>query len=164
MFASSCKRLEALGLAPGDNAPPFTVVDLEGKDFDLQSLKGKTVLLNFWAPWCAPCVQEMPELETLSKKLAPKGLVVVGVAVDEHVSSIINFQKKAGLSFLLVVDGDRNVSNSYKVKGYPESFFIDKDGKVVLFHDPETGDATVRIVGPRSWSSTEMISTIEAFL
>jgi len=118
----------------GAVAPDFTLklVGGSGKPMRLSSLKGKAVLLNFWATWCEPCKIEMPWLVELQKKYGPEGLQVIGVAMDDGgVKAIAAFAHKMGVNYP-ILQGTEEVANLYGgLDGLPTTFFLDRSGKVV---------------------------------
>ena len=120
--------------ANGAVAPDFTlkVVGAHGKPIRLSSLKGKAVLLNFWATWCGPCKIEMPWLVELQKKYGPQGLQVVGVAMDDAGDKAITaFAHKMGVNYL-ILQGTERVADLYGgLDGLPTTFFLDRTGTVV---------------------------------
>jgi cytochrome c-type biogenesis protein len=113
-------------------APDFTLESLEGKNVRLSSLRGKAVLLNFWATWCAPCKIETPWLVEFQNQYGPEGLQVVGVAMDDSSKEdIAKFAKDMGMNYPVLL-GKEAVGDAYGgVPGLPESFFISRDGKIV---------------------------------
>lgn len=113
----------------GKDAIAFSLKDLDGNQVDLQSLKGKVVLLDFWASWCGPCVRELPHIEKLHRDFKDKGLVVLGLD-NEDVEIAREFVKKNGYTFTTLVDEGREVSMKYGVSGIPQVFIIDREGKV----------------------------------
>ena len=117
----------------GQIAPGFSLVDLDGKKVTLAELKGKPVLVNFWATWCGPCKIEMPWFEEFHQKYAPQGLVILGVAADEaSKSTIAGTARKLGVTYPILLVDD-NVEKAYGGVDYlPESFYVGKDGKVLL--------------------------------
>jgi len=135
----------------GDTALEFSLPDLQGK---AQSLpKGDVILLNFWATWCPPCRQEMPSMVELSKEYAAKGLKVVAVSVDRDGKALNDFVKEYQLPFLVLHDVDSTVSKKYGVYRYPETFLIDRDGRV-----------QAHLVGAIEWMSAPMRKKIEDLL
>ena len=117
----------------GKVAPGFALVDLDGKKVALADFKGKPVLVNFWATWCGPCKLEMPWFEEFHNKYAGQGLVILGVAADEaSKTSIASTAKKLGVSYPVLLVDDK-VEKAYGGVDYlPESFYVGKDGKVLL--------------------------------
>ncbi len=151
-------------LAPGNLAPQFTLTSLSGEKLSSSSFAGKVVLLNFWASWCGPCVEEMPALEALYTRLKGRGFLVVAVGMNDEEVKLKEFSERLGLSFPILVDKDGVVSDMYKVSGVPESFLLDKEGKLILMPDPQDNTPSVRIVGPRSWDSPRIVAIIERVL
>jgi thiol-disulfide isomerase/thioredoxin len=121
-------------------ATDFELVDLAGRTVRLSDFRGRVVLVNFWATWCAPCREEMPALETLSKDLAPHGLTVVAVNHKEAKSVIETFLREGKLTIPVVLDKDGRVAERYQVYALPATFIVNRHGKVV---------ATV--LGSRDW-------------
>jgi thiol-disulfide isomerase/thioredoxin len=113
-------------------APDFTLESLEGKSMRLSDLRGKAVLLNFWATWCGPCKIETPWLVELQKQYGSQGLQVVGIAMDESgKEDIAKFAKDMGVNYPVLL-GKEAVGEAYGgVPALPESFFIGRDGKIV---------------------------------
>jgi thiol-disulfide isomerase/thioredoxin len=113
-------------------APDFTLQSLDGKNMTLSDLRGKAVLLNFWATWCGPCKIEMPWFVELQKEYGPQGLQVVGVAMDDSSKEdIAKFAKDMGVNYPVLL-GKEAVGDAYGgVPALPESFFIGRDGKIV---------------------------------
>ncbi|MBX7143227.1 MAG: TlpA family protein disulfide reductase [Oligoflexia bacterium] len=149
-----CTRSSETGLAPGNFPPTTSYPSLDGgKLISLSDFQGKVVLLNIWATWCGPCVQEMPGLERLYAKYKDKGLVVLAVAVDDSQESVEQFRRQYGLSFPIALDDDGQIKADYQISGVPETFIIGRDGRLVLLPDPEDGELVVRITGPRRWDS-----------
>ncbi|WP_424949923.1 TlpA family protein disulfide reductase [Deinococcus sp.] len=115
----------------GKAAPNFTLQTLNGGTISLASLKGRPVVLNFWASWCVPCRDEAPQLRDLSEKQTPNGLAVVGVVFsDKNLKAVNSFVKEYALAYPSLLDPQLNTSIAYGVSGVPETFFIDKAGVV----------------------------------
>lgn len=139
-FAVVLGTLVGLGLARvpaatgvGTPAPDFTATDLAtGDTVTLAQYRGEVVLLNLWATWCAPCEAEMPEFERLHRELGPEGLRIVAVSVDEASRATVRQWVKArGLTFDVLHDPSRRIERQYQTLGLPESFLIDRSGRVV---------------------------------
>jgi thiol-disulfide isomerase/thioredoxin len=114
------------------SAPDFTLVSLDGKNMRLSDLRGKAVLLNFWATWCGPCKIEMPWFVELQNEYGSQGLQIVGVAMDDSgKDEIAKFAKEMGVNYPVLL-GKEDVGDEYGgVPALPESFFISRDGKIV---------------------------------
>ena len=164
LLLSSCNRSNEVGLNPGDLAPQFSLQDLSGRPVSISDFRGKTVLLNFWASWCAPCAEEMPGLQSLYASLKDKGFIVVAVAVDDQESAVKSFRDRVGITFPILIDKDGKVRDRYKVNGFPESFLLDNAGKLTLFPDPESSALSLRIIGPREWDGTSIRGRLRALL
>jgi cytochrome c biogenesis protein CcmG/thiol:disulfide interchange protein DsbE len=119
-------------LATGSDAPDFTLerLDEEG-ELTLSSLRGKAVILNFWASWCIPCKEEAPVLERLWRERRDRGLVVVGLDAKDFRRDARDFARRFDLTFPLVYDGPGDTVSPYGVTGFPETFVIDREGKIV---------------------------------
>jgi cytochrome c biogenesis protein CcmG/thiol:disulfide interchange protein DsbE len=114
----------------GGEAPAFTITTDQGKQITPQSFGGKLLVLNFWATWCAPCVQEIPSLNQFQQKYAGKGVVVVAISVDKNPNKYKSFLEKIPVSFETARDPNANISAQYGTFQYPETYLI-KDGRVV---------------------------------
>jgi len=112
-------------------APDFTLKDVQGSNVSLSSLKGKVVLLNFWASWCPPCKAEMPSMNTLYKEIRAKGFEIVAVSTDNSLSPIKEFLAKSRVDFIVLFDEKKAVSREYKVFSMPTTFLIDRKGFIV---------------------------------
>ena len=108
----------------------FTLSDLQGKQWTLHELKGKVVLVSFWATWCPPCRKEMPDLEALYERFKDQGLVVLAIS-NEKEEKVRPFIDKAKYSYPVLVDSDGKVSERYVVEGIPHSFVFNREGKLV---------------------------------
>jgi thiol-disulfide isomerase/thioredoxin len=138
----SCRNSEPAKI--GTTAPDFMVSDGQ-KTVRLSQLRGKPVLLNFWATWCPPCVQETPALVALQQQLGDK-VVILAVSMDEDADAYKAFTAKRMPGLLTVRDPDKKSSAMYGTFAYPESFLIDKDGKIQR-----------KFIGAVEWTSPEMI-------
>jgi cytochrome c biogenesis protein CcmG/thiol:disulfide interchange protein DsbE len=121
------------GLARGERpaAPAFSLPRFDGGTLTLASLRGKYVLVNFWASWCVPCRDEAPLLERAWRQYRDRGLVVVGVDIQDLEPEARKFIAQFKVSYPNVRDRDGRVSRAYGTTGVPETFFIDRDGRVV---------------------------------
>lgn len=133
---------QAGALRAGDTPPPIDAPDTTGARVELEALRGKVVLVDFWASWCGPCREEMPVLEALHTKYADAGLVIVGVNLDRNPKKMKNFLEGSPVSFRIVPDPKLEVASRYKPPGMPSSYFIDKRGALRHVHEGfRKGDA-----------------------
>ncbi|HUF38291.1 MAG TPA: redoxin domain-containing protein [Anaerolineales bacterium] len=121
------------GIAIGERAPDFEAVNLSGDRIALSDLNGKVVLLNFWATWCTPCRIEMPYLQARHERY-PEDLAVVGVDFDEPEPLVRSFADEFGLTFELVLDPGGIIQERYEIRGYPTTYFLDRDGVIRAVH------------------------------
>jgi len=141
-------------LAPGTPAPEFQLPSLSGSPVALASLRGEVVVLNFWATWCPPCVAEMPSLERLHRALGPEGLAVVTVSTDEDEGELRDFVKRYSLTMPVLLDpGGRIAAGRYRTTGYPETFVIDRTGRLVK-----------QYVGPAEWDTPAALAHFRELL
>ena len=108
----------------------FTLKDLQGKAWSLKGLRGKVVLLNFWATWCPPCRKEMPDLEALYLKFKDQGLIVLAVS-DEDAAKVSPFLAERNITYPVLLDPGRKVNEQLQIEGIPKSFIYDRGGKLV---------------------------------
>jgi peroxiredoxin len=129
----------------GTAAPNFSVQDADRK-VTLSDLHGKVVVLNFWATWCAPCVEEMPSLVQLQRRFKDNDLTVVGVSIDADGDAYHKFLKDYKVDFLTVRDPDQKTANLYGTFKWPETYIIDRDGIVRR-----------KFIGAVEWSQPEIV-------
>jgi peroxiredoxin len=115
-------------------APSFTLPSRAGDTVSLAQLKGKVVMLNFWASWCGPCRQEMPLLDQMHKRYSALGFTLVGVNVDANSKDAEDWLSKTPVSFPVLFDRESKVSAMYDVKAMPSTVFIDRKGNVRYLH------------------------------
>jgi peroxiredoxin len=108
----------------------FTLTDLQGKSWTLKALRGKVVLVNFWATWCQPCRREMPDLETLYKRFKDQGFVILGIS-DEESPKVKELLAELKVSYPILLDPGRKVNELFRVDGIPKNFVYDRNGKLV---------------------------------
>lgn len=108
----------------------FTLMDLDGKPVTLSQLRGKVVMVNFWATWCPPCRKEMPELSKLQQRFKSQGLVILSIS-DEDRSKVAPFIAKTGYTPVVLLDPGRKANDEFHVLGIPKSFVFDRQGKLV---------------------------------
>jgi peroxiredoxin len=141
-------------LKRGSEVPAFRLPALAGGEMDLASQRGKVVVLNFWATWCPPCVAEMPSLERLHRSLGGEGLSVVTVSTDEDEAELQRFVSRLALTLPVLKDpGGRVAASEYHTTGYPETFVLDREGRLLEL-----------VVGPAEWDSAERIAGFRRLL
>ena len=131
-------------------AEDFTIPTAGGQPFRLSAQRGRPVLINFWATWCPPCLEEMPALERLWKKQKDAGFVMLAVAVDANPKLTAPFVEKHGLTFTVGFDPKMELANTYGVRALPASFVVDRDGRLAAV-----------AVGPRVWDNVAAHALIE---
>ena len=114
----------------GDLAPDFVLQSLGGATRKLSNYRGKIVLVNLWATWCPPCVEELPVLDQLVADYAGKGLVVLAVAGDDDPQAVRDFVARSPVKFEVLLDTGGAIGTQYGISGYPETFFIDRQGRL----------------------------------
>jgi len=130
------------GIKVGDALPELSTFGLEGKLPD--DLKGKVVLLDFWASWCGPCKESFPVMDELQQKYGSKGLVILAVNVDEDVTAMKDFLKDHPVQFNILHDATKKLVGTANIASMPTSFLIGKDGKVVAIHKGFHGKETAK--------------------
>ncbi|MGD0884784.1 MAG: TlpA disulfide reductase family protein [Thermodesulfovibrionales bacterium] len=131
-LAISCAKEKSAGVQEG-KSPDFTLRDVQGGKVSLSRLRGKVVLMEFWATWCPPCRESIPELNAIYKKYKDRGLVVLGISLDSDGDASLtvrSFMKEQSMLYPVVID-DGKVNTLYGVTSIPALFLIDKDGNVV---------------------------------
>ncbi|MFQ5450193.1 MAG: TlpA disulfide reductase family protein [Nitrospinaceae bacterium] len=135
-------------------APGFVLKNLEGKRVRLDSFRGRVVLLNFWATWCAPCRLEMPSFEHLYRRYRSRGLTVLAVSLDKAADARVrSFAEDYGLSFPVLLDPESRAERLYPSPSIPFTFVIDQSGRVVA-----------RVDGAKNWESKDTFEAIEYLL
>lgn len=137
----------------GDSAPSFAIRTDDGRTISPTNFGGKLLVLHFWATWCPPCVTEFPSLNAFQKQFAGDGVVVLGVSVDQNAKAYRDFLKRMHTSFSTARDPDARISSDYGTFQYPETYIINRDGKVVE-----------KIISNTDWSDPERINVIRALL
>jgi thiol-disulfide isomerase/thioredoxin len=133
--------------------PKLVGQDLSGKPQDLADHKGRVVVINFWATWCEPCIEEMPSLEKLRAKFEGKPFDIVAVNFGESNAKVADFVKKNNIVVPVVLDPDKTAANAWGAKGLPMTFIVDTKGKVRFW-----------TFGEREWNEATTIGVIEKLL
>lgn len=128
----------------GNPAPDFTVKDSD-RSVTLSQFKGQVVVLNFWATWCPPCIEETPSLVQMQSQMKDKGVTVLAVSIDADDSQYHKFLKQYGVNMVTVRDEDRKAPTLYGTFGWPETFIIDRSGVVRR-----------KFIGAVDWTSPEI--------
>ena len=134
----------------GGATPPLALKTLAGDSVDLARLRGKVVLVNFWATWCAPCVEEMPALARLRQRLAPRGFEVIAVNQGEMPQRVNAFVSRTGLDLPILMDRDKEAGRAWRVRALPTTFLVDAGGRI-RFHaegEIDTGEALESLILP----------------
>ena len=150
LVATLASPLATGAVAPQASAPDFTLRRLEGANLRLAEQRGQVVMVNFWATWCGPCRQEMPQLNKIYEKYRASGFQLLGVNVDDDTRNAAEVATKLGVKFPVLLDTDKRVSKLYDLSTMPSTVIIDRDGKVRYVHKgyltgyEETYDKQVR--------------------
>ncbi len=145
LFASPLYRQGEPSLA-GKPAHDFNF-SLNGKPSSLADLRGKVVVLNFWATWCPPCVEEAPALNQLHQAIASQGGVVLGISVDEDDEAYKKFLVDHSIAFPNYRDPSKQIAAAYGTSMFPETYIIDRQGRIAR-----------KIIGPQDWDSPDMVA------
>ena len=137
----------------GDKAPSFAVTTDSGKRISTEDFGGRLLVLNFWATWCPPCIQEMPSLDRFARDMAQHGVVVLGVSVDKNEKVYKEFLQRARLAFNTTRDPEADISADYGSFKWPETYIINDKGRVVA-----------KYIGDRDWTDPNLVSSIRAML
>ncbi len=127
-FTAALAQLQADDEARGQ--ADFTLMDLGGKPWTLSSLRGKVVMVNFWATWCPPCRKEIPDLEALYNQFREQGLVILGIS-DEEIAKVHPFAGQYGMTYPVLLDPGGKVNKLFRIEGIPKSFVFDREGRLV---------------------------------
>jgi len=151
VFAAPSYRQGEASLA-GRRAQDFAFT-LDGQTKHLSDLRGHVVVLNFWASWCPPCVEETPSLNELQAAIAPQGGTVLGISIDEDPAAYEKFLQDQHVTFPTFDDQSGKTPGIYGTSMYPETYVINRDGRIAR-----------KIVGPQDWQNPAMVESIEAVL
>ncbi len=153
MVCAACSQ-PGSGLAvQGELAPGFTVRNQAGKEYSLSGFLGKVVLVNFWATWCPPCLDEMPSLEQLQRRMQNQPFVIMALTVDDSWEPVNQFMQQHHFTLPVYADFDKQISTLYGTHKYPETYILDKKGKVAY-----------KVVGQKDWISAETLKFLDVLV
>jgi len=145
--------LEPRVINAGDTAPDFSITTDTGKTVTRDTFGGKLLVLNFWATWCAPCIEEIPTLDAFQRQFAKQGVVVLGVSIDRNEKVYRRFLDRAQVSFQTARDPEANISASYGTFQVPETYIIDRSGKVIE-----------KVISNQNWMDPEFLARMRRLL
>lgn len=153
-----CLSIAAAGAAPlrelpASAAPELTLPDMEGVPVSVESLRGRVVLVNFWAVWCPPCRKEMPSMARLAKQLADQPFTILGVNVGESPEEIQAFLRQVPVNFPILLDREARYLKPWRVFAFPTSYVLDKQGRFRL-----------GLFGSIEWDDPHAVARIKALL
>ena len=137
----------------GEGTPRLAGVDVAGKPFDLESRRGRVVVVNFWATWCEPCRDELPSLERLQKARPGKPLEVVSVNFGEQPERIRTFLEREFVELPVVLDRDKEAARQWKVGGLPMTFIVDARGRI-----------RYQVYGERKWDDAKTLAVVDKLI
>lgn len=137
----------------GDRAPAFTLPMMDQRPMSLDDQRGKVVLVHFWATWCPPCVEEMPQLQKLYEQLAGPAFEVLAVSVDDSAGMLQSFLKKQGISLPVLFDPGRDIASRYGTRKFPETYVLDRRGTV-----------RYKVIGPMDWTQPDALATLRRLI
>jgi thiol-disulfide isomerase/thioredoxin len=157
-LAGACVALHAFATTEirkweGGATPPLAYAALDGGKVDLQSLRGRVVLVNFWATWCVPCREEMPSIARLREKLRGRPFDVLAVNYGESRERVAEFVRKEGVGLPVLLDTDMESARTWKAKGLPMTFLVDAEGRVRYWS-----------FGERDWSRGDSLALVQDLL
>lgn len=145
--------LKIARVAPGTVAAAFELPSLDGRTVQLADLKGKVVVVNFWATWCGPCKEEMPAFERLRQQLDPDRFVLLTITTDLQRAGIKQFLANLNVQLPVLFDEHQDVSQAYLVRALPTTVFIDRQGTLLG-----------RAVGPREWDAPKAVHALQGLM
>jgi peroxiredoxin len=138
----------------GQPLADFTLPDLQGNMVQLSALRGKVVFINVWATWCPPCIEEMPTIQRLYEHFRGRDVEILAISADALGAQVVApFMRDYQLTFPALLDTKGTIERLYRTSGYPESFIVDKNGRLVE-----------KIIGPRDWAHPQMLALFERLL
>ena len=148
----SCYKPPADRLQLGQSVPPLVFIDLKGQAATLSAWRGKIVILNIWATWCAPCRKELPSLQHLYQRLDPNQYVVLGLALDRDAYLVQEYLRDKGVNYPNFLDREHIIANkTLRLMVYPDTLVIGRDGRLLA-----------RVVGPAVWDKENLVNALVA--
>lgn len=133
----------------GALAPSFSLASFDGRQISLNDLRGVPIVVNFWATWCGPCVQEMPQLEQVYEEYQRDGLRILAVNMGETRAEVVRWAGEYDLTYDLLLDEDQAVREAYQVFGPPSTYVISPEGVIThIFYGPITAGQLERVIAP----------------
>ena len=151
-YADHWKDLGAFHLT-GTVAPNFTLQSLDGEPITLNDLKGKVILLNFWATWCHPCIEEMASIERIYRKYQDKGFIVLGIDIMEKPEKVKKYVMENNITFPILLDTKGEVKRKYRVSGIPSTYLVNKAGMLIA-----------KVLGEREWDNDTVCSILDELI
>lgn len=136
-----------------DTAPPLVLEDLDGRVHDINAYRGQVVLVNFWATWCAPCIEEMPAMQRLENRMEGKPFKILAVDISETAGDIREFLERVPVEFSILIDPDGDTMQSWKVYVLPSNFLVDPDGRI-----------RYSTLGAVEWDDDTIVEKIDALM
>jgi cytochrome c biogenesis protein CcmG/thiol:disulfide interchange protein DsbE len=149
IFVSLYERIVEVG----DTAPDFSITADNGQTVTPRNFGGKLLVLNFWATWCAPCIEELPSLDQFQRQFANSGVVVLGVSMDKDEKLYKRFLSRVNVSFLTARDPANKINAAYGTFKFPESYIIGSNGKVLM-----------KIISSTNWVDEKMLGYVKSQL
>ena len=147
-LAACTRKEETKPALEGNPAPDFALSDLSGHKVRLSDLKGKVVLVNFWATWCPPCREEVPSMANLNRLMAGKPFQMLAISIDQEGKQAIEaFFSRAGVTLPALLDSNGAIGKLYGITGVPETFIVDRKGVIMK-----------KVVGGLDWSAPEVVA------
>jgi peroxiredoxin len=138
------------GYSPDFTLPAFEAASNTSPNFHLREHRGHVVLVNFWATWCPPCIEEAPSLQAFSIKMSKLGVEVIGVSIDQDPQALKKFIADHRLTFPILRDPSQSVASKFGSIMWPETYILDRDGRVAE-----------KIIGATNWEDPQMVSFVE---
>ena len=131
LFATAAHAADIIKPYDGEQLPPFALKDTKGETHDLADLRGQVVVVNFWASWCPPCVEEMPSLERLQDRMEGKPFKLLAVNMGEDEDRVRPFIEEMGYTYPILLNPPQEMTREHNVRGLPVSFIVGPDGDIV---------------------------------